>query len=293
MKCLICQNKSFECIHNGTRDVPDIRVMKCTKCGMVQLDNQEYNTDQNYSGGGMMENSYSSITDKTEQHLPWDVWIAETERDDNRRYRELIEVCKGKHVLEFGCGNGGFLRRIKSVAASVTGIELMDEARENINKEGITTYKTLEETDKKYDIACMFMVIEHLNYPDGYLKKIYDVLNKDGLLIVETVNAQDALISKYKCEAFEDFTYWSEHVFLYNSDTIEKLLNRNGFKTKWNTQIQRYSLGNHLYWLSNGKPGGHVKWMEFSEPEVSDAYAQKLIQLKLADTLWYGGVKAY
>lgn len=52
MKCLICRNTEFVCIHHGTRDVSDINVMKCKNCGMVQLDTWEYNTDEMYSGGG-------------------------------------------------------------------------------------------------------------------------------------------------------------------------------------------------------------------------------------------------
>lgn len=52
MKCLICRNTEFVCIHHGTRDVPDINVMKCKKCGMVQLNTQKYNTAELYSGGG-------------------------------------------------------------------------------------------------------------------------------------------------------------------------------------------------------------------------------------------------
>lgn len=84
----------------------------------------------------------------------------------------LAELCAGKRVLEFGCGNGGFLRRIKEVASEVVGIELMDEARERISKEGIRVYKSLAEAEGKYDVICMFHVIEHLNTPDEYFKMI-------------------------------------------------------------------------------------------------------------------------
>lgn len=50
MKCLICEGNNFVCIHKGTRDIPQINVMKCRECGMVQLDSSEYNTMQNYRG---------------------------------------------------------------------------------------------------------------------------------------------------------------------------------------------------------------------------------------------------
>lgn len=238
----------------------------------------------------MRENSYGAINDKVED-MSWETWIQETELDDERRFTELNGICAKKDILEFGCGNGGFLRRMRNVASSVTGIELMDEAIGKIEKEGIKVYKSLDEVERKYDVVCMFMVIEHLNNPDGILKKIYNVLKQGGLIICETPNAEDALISKYKCKDFEDFTYWSEHVFLYTSNTLEKMLTRNGFQTEWNTQIQRYSLANHLYWLAKGKPGGHVKWTEFNGRKSNAEYAEKLAMVGIADTLWYAGVK--
>lgn len=70
------------------------------------------------------------------------------------------------------------------MASSVTGIELMDEARKRIQKEGIKVYGSLDEVDRKYDVVCMFMVIEHLNNPDQILKMIHDVLKQGDCLFV-------------------------------------------------------------------------------------------------------------
>lgn len=290
MKCIICGSEDFECIHKGTRDVPDINVMRCKECSMVQLDCYEYNTEKNYRRGGMLKNTYVGVNDSVVD-MTWESWLKETKWDDDRRYRYLEAVCAGKSVLEFGCGNGGFLRRIKNVATRVTGIELMDEARENIEQEGIAVCRSLDEIETKYDIVCMFNVIEHLNEPDKILEQIYNVLNDKGLLICETANADCVLICRYGCSAYKDFTYWSEHVTLFNSSTLEKLIVRNGFGTKENSQQERYSLGNHLYWLTNGKPGGHMKWTEFNEEKLNGAYEKVLVKLGIADTLWYVGEK--
>lgn len=78
---------------------------------------------------------------------------------------------------------------------------------------------------------------------------------------------------------------------LFNSGTLERLINRNGFITKKNVQCERYSLGNHLYWLSKGRPGGHVKWKEFNDKQMNDIYERILAERGIADTLWYVGVK--
>ncbi|MBD5509249.1 MAG: class I SAM-dependent methyltransferase [Lachnospiraceae bacterium] len=87
----------------------------------------------------MLKDAYAATVDEVAD-MTWETWIRETNQDDDRRYDELMDTCEGKSVLEFGCGNGGFLRRIKNVAARVTGIELMDAARENLTQEGISVY---------------------------------------------------------------------------------------------------------------------------------------------------------
>lgn len=50
--------------------------------------------------------------------------------------------------------------------------------------------------------------------------------------------------------------------------------------------IQRYPLSNHLYWLSKGKPAGHVKWGNFLDSEeLSKAYENQLASLQATDTI--------
>lgn len=50
-------------------------------------------------------------------------------------------------------------------------------------------------------------------------------------------------------------------------------------------QIQRYPLANHLYWLTHGKPGGHVNWKALTDENLDKAYGNKLARLGIADTI--------
>ena len=150
---------------------------------------------------------------------------------------------------------------------------------------GIRTVKSIHELSGEFDVICMFHVIEHLSNPDEYLKDLYSLLKPGGVLICETPNSEDALLTYYNCEAFANSTYWSKHVYLYSSKTLEFLFNRVGFRVIENTQIQRYSLSNHLYWLKEGKPGGHTIWIDFNDKELNFAYQKILLKMKKCDTL--------
>lgn len=285
-KCPLCESEKVRVIHKGVRDNPETIVYRCEECGMVFLGNIDDNSESNYENSDMHKAQYDISTDKIED-TTWDKWLEETQIDDDRREQDLKEICYQKKVLDFGCGNGGFLRRIRNCADKVAGIELETNAREKIIAEGISTYKRMEDLENKsWDIITMFHVIEHLNEPEHYLNKIYDSLEDDGMLIIETPNADDALISIYHCKEFEDFTYWSKHVRLYNNFTLKKLLYNNGFKLISDESLQRYSLNNHLYWLSQGKPGGHVKWENILNEALRKEYDNRLREMNVSDTLF-------
>ena len=53
-------------------------------------------------------------------------------------------------------------------------------------------------------------------------------------------------------------------------------------------QIQRYSLANHMYWLSKGQPGGHYKWAFLEDSETDNTYGNMLARLGIADTIIAG-----
>ncbi len=117
------------------------------------------------------------------------------------------------------------------------------------------------------------------------MDKFKQHLNKDGLILVEVPNADDALLSLYNSDSFADFTYWHCHVYLYNNETLKRLVKKAGLRVKFIQQIQRYTLSNHLYWLSNGKPGGHQKWAFMKDAQMDKQYGDLLAKLGIADTI--------
>jgi len=56
-----------------------------------------------------------------------EVWLAESEWDDERRFELVKAMLPNKRLLYFGCGAGGFLRKTQGLAMEVVGVEL--EAR--------------------------------------------------------------------------------------------------------------------------------------------------------------------
>lgn len=277
-RCRLCNGENFKIIHRGTRDNPDIDVLKCDACGLVFLsqniaDNRFYMDSQMHSG------------------IDFDTWRNNTFADDKRRFLKYKDLINGKQILDFGCGNGGFLKLIKEQGSGryAAGLDLDVAAMEHLSKEGIECYKTLQELpDVKFDLIFMFHVFEHLSEPEAVLQTLFGHVSPEGLVVIETPNADDALLSIYHCERFADFTYWSPHICLYNESTLARTIEKQetGLEIIEMHQEQRYPLANHLRWLAKGLPGGGVKeFAVLNENNLNDAYAAVLRSLKACDTL--------
>ena len=150
-------------------------------------------------------------------------------------------------------------------------------------------YKSFQDSiaweKKKIDLITAFHVIEHLQDPRKILENLKKFLSLEGFIVVEVPSASDALLLLYECEAFQNFTYWSQHLYLFNAKTLETLVQQSGLKVISIQQYQRYPLSNHLYWLSKGKPGGHKFWSFLDSPLLQQAYADTLARIGRCDTL--------
>ena len=213
-----------------------------------------------------------------------EAWLKDTEWDDQRRFEMVKAMLPNKRLLDFGCGAAGFLQRAKTLATYVTGIELEARVRDYWAGQ-LDMVPSVEAAGGGYDLITAFHVVEHLPDPRAMLRSLAQMLVPSGRLIVEVPSAEDVLLTLYDCDAFQRFTYWSQHLFLFNSSTLEMLTRQSGLRVVAMQHYQRYPLSNHLHWLSQGKPGGHQRWAFLDTPEMARAYANSLATLGKTDTL--------
>ena len=275
--CYLCKSHDSKVIHKGVRGGETIDVLQCNTCGLVRLSEVMDEPDEFYRDSGMRDGCVESLGKLR----------LETKDDDERRFRFTEKMITNKRVLDFGCGDGGYLLRAQNVARSACGIELEKPVREALQAEGFRCHERIKDAGE-VDVVTMFHVLEHLPDPVTALREIVDHIAPDGMLIVEVPNADDALLSLYQCDAFADFTYWKCHIYLYTMDTLRLLVKKAGLKVKFMRQIQRYPLENHLYWLVKGKPGGHFQWSFVGNDALNRQYEAMLTNLGIADTIVCG-----
>jgi 2-polyprenyl-3-methyl-5-hydroxy-6-metoxy-1,4-benzoquinol methylase len=278
--CCLCSSRNITKIQSHVRDIPNVSVLKCDACGLVFLSSFSHITEHYYESGKMHDWDQEK----------WEGWVAETQTDTDRRVSYFARKVYGCNVLDYGCGNGSFVMKVARFAKSVVGVEPDETYKqyigEGLDKKGIHIYRSIADVpSQKFDLITMFHVVEHLTEPEIILNALAERLADGGLLIIETPNSDDALLSLYACKAFSDFTYWGCHIRLYNEASLQLLLKNAGLEGDI-VQIQRYPVSNHLYWLSCGKPGGDKIWEFMNTPELNRLYERKLSEKKMCDTLF-------
>lgn len=184
MKCPLCDAESkfaFEAKGYAVRD--------CVKCSHrfteISADEKhvaEIYGDDYFSGGGA---GYSDYLQE-----------AEMLKNRGKMYAKIVEKHSAEKwkMLDVGAAAGFLLKGFTEENWDGTGLEPNAEmakfGRENLNlriKQG-----SLEsfETDEKFDLISMIQVAAHFYSPRTAFQKSFDLLNENGLLLIETWNRE-------------------------------------------------------------------------------------------------------
>src|SRR5574344_2799 len=211
-QCPLCGSKKIKLLKKGVRDNSNVDVMVCEACSLEFLSDFSHVTDEFYQEGEMHQKELF-------------YWLENTKKDDVRRFNFLQKRKFNKKVLDFGAGNGNFVK-----LAQCEGVEIDNSLRNYFKDNNLKIYKSFDETDKKYDYITLFHVLEHMKQPEKLLEKVSEYLQSDGKIIVEVPSCDDALLKMYRSKDFAEFTYWGCHLYLYNEKTLKKTLKKAGFK---------------------------------------------------------------
>jgi 2-polyprenyl-3-methyl-5-hydroxy-6-metoxy-1,4-benzoquinol methylase len=278
MNCYLCGSSEYKNRPGKVRGLNDVSVFECLKCELVYLSSHDHIDESHYKNSGLHPENSPDINK----------WLEDTKRDDSRRFNFLKSKIKNKSVLDFGCGIGGFIEMAQKTASLANGIELEIALNDSFKERNLSVFsdlKTAIDSGLKWDLISAFHVVEHLTDPLSILKDLSLLLNKDGEIIIEVPNSEDALLKLYENKSFQNYVYWSEHVFVFSEKSVNTLIDKSDYKINWFEHIQRYPLSNHLYWLANGKPQGHEIWAFLNDNKLNQKYESLLKSKGLTDTI--------
>jgi trans-aconitate methyltransferase len=89
------------------------------------------------------------------------------------------------------------------------------------------------ETDLKFDIIMAWGVVEHVVDPDGFLKRVHNLLAPGGLFVSEVPHGQCFLIDMARKTGMDPkrILMGEQHIVLYSTQAYIDLHERSGFKS--------------------------------------------------------------
>jgi len=108
---------------------------------------------------------------------------------------QLMKLSKKTALLDVGCGNGEFLRRVgKNHNINIRGIDLSESAVNYCNQNGTPALKcTIEElcasnagAENLFDVITSFHCLEHVPAPKDFVYNCMSLLKEDGELYIST-----------------------------------------------------------------------------------------------------------
>ncbi|MCK5282271.1 MAG: class I SAM-dependent methyltransferase [Nanoarchaeota archaeon] len=101
------------------------------------------------------------------------------------RTRQIIDKVPEGVIVDIGCGNGQFLRKVSKKATKCIGFDDVCELKKGkieIRKKRLE--KQIDLDDESVDCVTMIACLEHLDWPIELLKESYRILKKGGVLLI-------------------------------------------------------------------------------------------------------------
>jgi len=294
-KCIICDKTvEFEFVSN-IRDDDTRSVYQCQACDHVQLWPLPTQIEDNefYQSGKMYRSIFNDeIQFLNEEKLMYRYRNFVYEQSE-QLVKHLSKVSNPK-ILDVGTGYGWLVEFMLERGYQIDGVELSDEKRALCKKRcgiDIFDYNFLEETPDaselfgNYDVICLMQVLEHINDPKLFLRRVKKLLKSGGMVFIDVPNYDDYM--KQELPEYNSFTYSRMHLSYFTSETLTFCLEGSGFVNIETYGHQLYSFENVLWWLREKKP--FFDYHQIDVPDqlcwLNDIYKQKLETQKKSNLL--------
>lgn len=284
--CLVCGHAHYIDTGKHPRDRQQAQIVRCANCGHEQmyplLDEQEiheeYATDKTVKAavekeadGDLMDKMRLKFSEWTVQHVNmyWD------------------KMQQHRRVLELASGYGYFAEKVNERIDknfTIEGVEIGDYRLENyvggtVHNINFLTDPVPSDMRGQYDFILCMHLLEHLNQPVEYLKKIKPLLAPGGEVLFEVPNIHCFLAEL--SPVYRDFVYVYEHVSYFTPDTLRLAFQLAGYRVKRVYTQELYSIENHIRWVREGTP--FTKYNQMFLPDSRLEFINEIYKKHVSD----------
>jgi SAM-dependent methyltransferase len=225
--CPVCSSKKYSFFVNN--DYLDYT--KCDNCSLVFMNPtiDESSIQDGFRGGDELLMSYFKLMQKYKR---FDT-VSDNKPDPKKdnKLQDIYQFKQNGRLLDIGCSVGDFLHKAKYFY-DVEGVEVNPNtsayAKEYFTVH--TDYLNNLNLTKQYDIVTLHQILYGVPDVVFLLKDIYKILNDDGILYINTPNANSYAMKLFQGKTNHLYGYTSQNIF--NRQSLEYLAKLSGFKIK-------------------------------------------------------------
>lgn len=174
-----------------------------------------------------------------------------------RVLKKITELQPGGRLIDIGCATGDFLA-VARYHYDVEGLELSSWARAEAERKGLKVRAQLiaDMTEcEVFDVATLWGVIEHLEYPVDEMKRLNRILKRGGLICFWTGDVDDILA---KLLGPKWWYVMGQHTQMFSRSSLKRLMEAAGFELAFR--------GNYPYVMTLGYLGTRLGRYPFIGP---------------------------
>lgn len=221
------------CDHNNSREFckfDDVQLYECTDCSLIF----RKTIDEDHNPALLYDNFYKNeLPSRFRSAVEYLVRILRL----YRAFKIFTISPLAKSILDIGSGRGFtlyYLRKLfryKRTAGTQISRPALEFSRNVLQLEIYGEDLLARSWEKNsFDIVTMWHVLEHVQEPEQYIAKIFDLLKKDGRLIIEVPNFSSwtrRFTGKYWLGL--DLKY---HLFFFSPEALVAMLERHHFRVR-------------------------------------------------------------
>jgi len=233
---------------------------ECNRCGLIFFDRQEFEVHE-------YGNYYDYTDDWDSGRVSWELDIRR--RALTRQLARLGRYVSGRKLLDIGAGPGYLCRIALNEGWEAQGIELSEKAL-RIGREFLDVdYVQFDEiADESLDVITCYHILEHMEHPDGFIRKVYSKLKPNGVVAVHVPHREPLsfsirnLVTSWKSSEAEKQCqlYVPEHISGFTTASLVNAFRIFGFQplfvrtsAMWSTYYDPFFLKN--YFRESDYPG--------------------------------------
>ena len=144
-----------------------------------------------------------------------------------------------RRVLDVGCGNGRFLELLRDFGDpdwTLCGLESDEASVESCRQQGfeaeserVEDFAKRPEQRNRYDAVIMLQLIEHVEDPAQIAAEVAQLLQEDGVFIIETPNLGGLDYTLFRGRHWGHY-HFPRHFHLFSQSSLAEMLEKNGFE---------------------------------------------------------------